>query len=641
MRRTLQAASAILIMIVGLLAATATAQGMYTQSPFLDAMVADGTLPPVDERLPLQPMVYEYASEVGTYGGQFNVFSLANHPWNDLTEEPARGPFILLLTEDGEFVPDVALEYSMDENFEVVTIKLREGMQWSNGDPFTSEDFKFKLEYMGEQGWNSEFGTADAFVEAPDPYTVIIHQGESRPRTWLNMVHWRGGEWTMFNPSAYLKRWHPEFTDDAELVAIEEGFQTWEEAFNWHSYWNPLNDVNKPTTQMWDPEELSSTGRLYHRNPYFHQVDTAGQQLPYVDTVLSQLVDPETYQLKIIAGEADLAWGSASFSNYTLYKENEVASNYVVSLIPAFKPAEVTFLFNFSHPNPVYHELFNTVEFRQALSIAIDRDEINDVVLAGFAKPQQWTITEFSPLYKEEWGRAWAQFDPDLANSVLDDLGLTERDSNGIRLGSDGKPLVFVVLISAEAQPAAVQIYELVQEYWGDLGLRIEIRGIPTATNIEIHRAMEWDIVSGRDNNGEMYTTILGGSGRGMIGVNNWWWQIYREAEGDIAAGRKTLADYADGVIPGEEPPAEFTSIFDKRQALTLTLFGSPEYTALATEMLQELSDGLYGIGTVAQTPIVFISRPNIGNLPTDLMPWLEGVLDLNHFSNTWYYKTE
>ena len=303
MRRTLQAASAILIMIVGLLAATATAQGMYTQSPFLDAMVADGTLPPVDERLPLQPMVYEYASEVGTYGGQFNVFSLANHPWNDLTEEPARGPFILLLTEDGEFVPDVALEYSMDENFEVVTIKLREGMQWSNGDPFTSEDFKFKLEYMGEQGWNSEFGTADAFVEAPDPYTVIIHQGESRPRTWLNMVHWRGGEWTMFNPSAYLKRWHPEFTDDAELVAIEEGFQTWEEAFNWHSYWNPLNDVNKPTTQMWDPEELSSTGRLYHRNPYFHQVDTAGQQLPYVDTVLSQLVDPETYQLKIIAGK--------------------------------------------------------------------------------------------------------------------------------------------------------------------------------------------------------------------------------------------------------------------------------------------------------------------------------------------------
>ncbi len=148
-RRTIQAVSGILIMVVGLLASTALAQGMYTQAPFFDDAVANGTLPPVDQRLPNQPYVYTPLSEVGVYGGQFNVFSTGNHPWNDVTEEPARGPFLQIMLQDGSIEPDVALTFELTDNFSVTTIELREGMRWSNGDPFTTEDFQVQVRRHG------------------------------------------------------------------------------------------------------------------------------------------------------------------------------------------------------------------------------------------------------------------------------------------------------------------------------------------------------------------------------------------------------------------------------------------------------------------------------------------------------------
>jgi peptide/nickel transport system substrate-binding protein len=232
-------------MIVGLLAATAAAQP-YTQSPYLDERVASGELPPLEERLPETPMVYEPIHEVGVYGGTFNVFAVDNSPWNDLTEEPARGGFMLEMTPDGEIIPGIALDFEQSEDFTTFTLYLRPGMQWSNGDPFTSEDFLFTRTTLDvfAPGWTkSVFGAPDAFVETPDEYTVIMHLGDALPRTLLNMVHWRGGEWSLFHPSTYLKQWHPDFNEDAEALAAEEGFDTWQDAFNWHREFHPLNDV--------------------------------------------------------------------------------------------------------------------------------------------------------------------------------------------------------------------------------------------------------------------------------------------------------------------------------------------------------------------------------------------------------------
>jgi peptide/nickel transport system substrate-binding protein len=629
-RRILQVAAAGLI--VGLLATTATAQP-YSEAPMLAARVAAGELPPVEERLPDQPFVLEPVSEVGVYGGTFNVFALDNFPWNALTEEPARGAFPLRMTLDGKFLADIARDYEFSEDHKRLTLFLRPGMQWSNGDPFTSADFVFKFEQMSDDGWQAV--EADS-VTAPNEHTVVFEWNDPRPRAILDMIHWRGGEWTIFNPSNWLSQWHLDFNEEAEALAAEEGFDSWEEAFKWHYSWEPLNDTNKPTTQPWMPQEFTTTARVYERNPYFHQVDTAGQQLPYVDRIVSQIVNPETYNLNVIAGEADLAYTFTNMENFTLYKENEDAGNYVVNTIPGYSASEVAYNFNMSHPDPVRRELYHTAEFRQALSIAIDRDEINDLLFQGLSVPRQWTITSLATYYEAEWGESFGQYDPELANSMLDDIGLTERNSAGIRLDSAGDPLVIVVEYpEGSFSGNAEGVHELVREYWADIGIDMQIRPQGQAVWRPYEESMEWDMVSNREEVGEMYGFLRGG----LLGFTANNWELWRDAKRDIADGKKTLEDFQGGVLPGEEPPAELNALFDLRDELQGTVFGSAEYTELSKQYFGAIAEGTYRIGTVGETPLVFISRPNIGNLLDRLPVWAEWGGDLNYYGAQWFYK--
>ena len=609
----------------------------YIESPYDAAKVAAGELPPLGERLPDTPMVYPVTQEIGEHGGQFNVFALDNFPWNALTEEPARGPLALLMTQDNDFIPDIVLDYKQSDDNTSFELYLRPGMKWSNGDDFTSEDFTFKREYLSDDGWQKHLYPEGSTVEAPDDHTVIINFPGPRPRALLDMIHWRGGEWTLFNPSNYLKTWHPDFNENAEAVAKEEGFASWEEAFKWHYYWRPLNDANKPTSQQWKPLTFTTTAKLYERNPFFHQVDAAGQQLPYVDTVLSTIVDPETFNLKVVSGEADLAYLRTSFDNYTLYMENKEEAGYEVNLIPQFTSSEVTYYPNQSHPDPVKKALFTNANFRRALSVAIDRNEINEILFNGFAVPQQWSVTSMASIYEEEWGTAYAQYDPDLANELLDGLGLTRRNAQGTRIQLDGKPLTIVVeFVEGSFAGAALKTHELVKEYWSDIGVQSEIRPVGIAASATRAIEMNWDVWAQREPNGEMYGTVIS---EDTIGFRNEHWERWREATYALAAGTKTLDDYG-GEMPGEEPPPEINWLLDVRLELMDSVFGSEEYTRLGKQYYQFLSDNTYAIGTVGELPMVFLAKPNIGNLPTELPPWIEWGGDLNHYSNQWFIRS-
>ena len=637
MIRTFKAVTA--VAILSLLASLA--MGQYSESPYDAAKVAAGELPALAERLPDQPSVVSpQEGEIGVYGGQFNVFADAIHPWNDLTEEPARGPFLLNMTLDNTFEPDLALNYSFSDDFTEFTLNLRPGMKWSNGDPFTSEDFRFKREDMRDfdKAWTQEqFGTTTGYPEIVDDYTVVLHLGEPIPATLLNMVHWKGGEWSLFHPSKYLKKWHGDHNENADALAVEEGFINWQEAFGWHSEFNPLNDWQKPTTQYWMPLEFSTTARLYERNPYMAQVDTAGQQLPYVDRVLSQVVDPETAQLKIITGEADLAWGRVSFANYSLYKENEASGNYEVNLLPSFQSGAIVYHPNLDHPDPVKRDLFQNLDFRRALSVALDRQEMNEIVYSGFGVPLQHTVVRTSSFYQPKWGQNAAEFDPDQANALLDGLGLTEKNDAGIRLRpDDGKPLQIIIEMENGAPADQLQIHELTADYWRSVGIDVLIRGLGAGASRPEYETMEWDVWISQQNRGEMYVTLL--DDVELQGFRHWGWTQWVRANEEIEQGYKTAADFPDG-LPGAEPPPEVFHMYRVYKDLQDTVFGSPEYRLLATEYFGKFNDNLYTIGTVAENPILFIARPDVGNIPTQLPPWLEGALDLNHFSGTWFYR--
>ncbi|GAH31514.1 unnamed protein product, partial [marine sediment metagenome] len=226
----------------------------------------------------------------------------------------------------------------------------------------------------------------------------------------------------------------------------------------------PTGDINKPTLQPWMFKEFTFTYRVFERNPYYYAVDQAGNQLPYIDKIVSTIVDTEVYQMKVIAGEADVAWCETHFANYPLYKENEEEGGYRTILMPGIKGSEVAYALNLNHPDPIMRKIFQDIRFRRALSLAINREEINDTVYFGFAVPRQATIIPTARYYKEEWGEKhpYARYDPDEANRLLDEMGLTERDKDGFRKRPDGKTALLIIEYGADLGQTRTTVHELV-----------------------------------------------------------------------------------------------------------------------------------------------------------------------------------
>ena len=305
-------------------AATTTAErtGKYGEAPMLAALVAAGELPPVDERLPLNPSVRTPIEEVGTYGGTVRVFALDNWPWQDMTESVERSPYMLKGVA-GQLLPDVAEAVEMSADNMSVTIRLREGHMWSDGHPVSADDVVFQFESMHNHPEVVTYKKSPFVQQAVgvDAQTVRLEFDSPHPEMMVKLATWHGGDWEMLKPKHYLSKWHIDFNDKANEVAKEEGHETWQQAFTDHFFWKPSTDLDLPVIQAWRFTEITPTVRVFERNPYYLRVDTAGNQLPYIDRIVSTVVEKEVYNLKIIGGEADLAYGQTSLENFALYKE--------------------------------------------------------------------------------------------------------------------------------------------------------------------------------------------------------------------------------------------------------------------------------------------------------------------------------
>ena len=606
--------------------------GMYKESPMLTALVAAGELPPVDERLPKEPAVITPIDEVGRYGGTMNVFAVDTNPWNDLTEMNEVGSARLFeLTYDGEVVGDIAESYELSSDAKRFTVYLREGARWSNGDLFTADDILFKIQDMD---WNDEVDTwtiADEVsnVRKIDDLTVVFEMDNPWPAIELYFVQWFGGEWITFQPKQYLQKWHIDYNDDANALADEEGFDSWSEAFQYHWAFSPTTDIETPTMAPWRFTDFTETVRAYERNPYFYQVDVAAQQLPYVDRIVSTVVDQELYTLKIVAGEADIATTFTSMDNWTLYKESEESGGYKTYAIPGITAASPAFEINQNHEDPATRKVLNDLRFRQALSLAIDREEINELVYLGLGMPFQATALPSCSFYKEEWGTAFVEYDPDRASALLDEMGLTDRDRDGFRLDSDGKTILLTVEWGPwAAVSAATQILELIKEYWEDVGVEVRLRGVDWALFGERAEALDHIItVHPFETTGEVasYTWSRAGIGRWCPA-----WADWMEAFFAVESGDATLADYEGGVYPGEEPPEDVKQLALWGREKPTTKYLSAEYTRVAQNIYDYWAEQLYVIGTVGMVPHPYIANAKIGNIPTEFAPaeeWAGGLM--------------
>jgi peptide/nickel transport system substrate-binding protein len=453
----------------------------YLEPPLLREAVAEGRLPPVAERVPDDPEIVAFDGpdqSPGQYGGEMRM--LVSQP-KDTRMMVVYG-YARLVGYDREWnlVPDLLAKLDVVDD-RIFTLFLRKGHRWSDGHPFNSDDFRFYWEDIAN---NKELspGGPDRFllVDGQPPRFEVINETTVR-YTWekpnpffLPALAGARPEY-IFAPAHYLRSLHPRYRDPAELKeqAKQSGQRNWVAYFNREGQQYRNDNPDLPTLEPWVlTTEPPSTRFVFSRNPYFHRVDENGRQLPYIDTVAMTVVNAQLIPAKSAAGDADLQARGLGFENYTVLKHGERRNSFTVRLWQSARGSELALYPNLNIDDPDWQRLLRDVRFRRALSLAIDRHEINQVIYFGLALDGNDTVLPKSPLFREDYARKWAQFDLAEANRLLDDMGLSARDSDGVRLMPNGQPLEIVVETAGE-DPNQIAILQLMTDSWRAAGIRL------------------------------------------------------------------------------------------------------------------------------------------------------------------------
>ena len=615
----------------------------YNEAPMLAARVAAGELPPVDQRLPENPLVVEPFHEIGEYGGTLRM-QVLTFDWGPIPVGTQNQQSSLTMVDaDGANSLGLRLLEHIEfaDDFTSVTMRLRKGLKWSDGQPMTADDILFMWNdvQQNKELRPNPWGTwvvdgAFVQVEKIDNETVRFLAAAPIPSWETQLKTGATQQGAFYAPQHYLQKWHADHNEDAAAVSKEEGFDGWTQAFEFHADWWTARDMDTPRMYTWILTDSNPSAKLFERNPYFWQVDTAGNQLPYIDHVQSEVVSLETWNLKILSGEADFARHFASLNNFPLYKENEEAGGYTTYLQNSLVGNDVALGFNFNQEDAVLRALYHDIRFRRALSVAIDRDEISEEVYFGQAVPRSNVPIPSLGYFKPEWETAWSQYDPDLANQLLDEAGLTARDRDGIRLRSDGEPLE-VTILYAEYKQTVTATLELVQEYWEDVGVKTVLdnqpQGAPYGAAISDpdHPMNAWE--HSRSD-----------------GINSWLhpWHDYLNGGSKWVPRWSIWSRIVDGGEEYDRPGDTITydlvkERFQFLKAWQLTQPGSAEHTRMGQEYFDWWTDQVWTIGTVGLPPAPFTSKNGLGNvgLPDVDFPRTHDVLRPTAFASQWYWK--
>ncbi|MEO3435452.1 ABC transporter substrate-binding protein [Inquilinus sp. CAU 1745] len=449
------------------------------ETPSLEASVADGTLPPVAERVPDNPLVVDFEAlgkELGQPGGQIEWLARRSR---DIRIMNVYG-YARLVGYDTDFniQPDLLESYEVEEE-RIFTFHLRPGLRWSDGAPFTAEDFRYYWEDVALNDDLKPYGPDYRLIvdgqlptfEVLDDYTVRYTWPTPNPAFLPALAG--AAPLYVYAPAHYLKQFHAAYTDIEELEAMAEA----EGQRNWaalHIIKGDLYDAENPdlpVLQPWVNTTPSPAQRyVFERNPYFHRIDPAGHQLPYLDRVIVNITESSLIPAKTGAGESDLQARGLRFDNITFLKEAEERGDYTVRLWPTSLGSEIALYPNLNAADPVWRELNRDARFRRALSLAVNREELNQVLWFGLARPGNNTVLPESPFFDEERFHLWATYDIDRANALLDEIGLTERNDEGLRLLPDGRPLEIVIESTGE-RSIEIDALELIADSWRKIGV--------------------------------------------------------------------------------------------------------------------------------------------------------------------------
>ncbi|MCB8836722.1 ABC transporter substrate-binding protein [Aurantimonas sp. VKM B-3413] len=448
----------------------------------LAAAVEKGDLPPLKERLPEAPRVMpvDSACPAAELGGTLNMLGGSA---KDTRMMPVYGYARLVgYDETYDIVPDIAESYTVEEG-RIFTFHLRPGMKWSDGAPFTAEDFRYFWEDMAKNPAIAKFGVPvellvdgeEPDVTFPDAYTVRYAWSKPNPNFLAALA--AANPFEIFRPAHYLKKYHERYQkpDKLEAMVKKSGQRNWA-ALHFKKDRAQRNDnPDLPTIEPWMlVSEMPSERLIFKRNPYFFRVDQEGRQLPYIDEVALTISNSALIPAKVANGEADLQAAYLAFPNYPFLKRGEKRSHYEVRRWESGRGSHVALYPNLNAADPVWREVIRQADFRRALSLAINRDDINKAIFYGLAQPGNNTVLPDSPLFEPEFRTKWARYDTAAANQLLDKLGY-KMGPDGLRLLPDGREMRIVVETAGEGREQS-DVLQLVRDDWRKIGIDLLLR---------------------------------------------------------------------------------------------------------------------------------------------------------------------
>ncbi len=589
-------------------------------------ILGNADLAAVADRLPTEPLVVMPYDSIGQYGGAITGISKATESGTSDLLSVRHVNFVRYADDLQTVVPNVAKAWDWNEDKTVLTITLREGHKWSDGEPFTAEDVAFwyndlllNTDILEKTPDRWLFAGEPINVEAVDDVTVRMTFPVPTPGI-LNRFAVDYGQ--PFQPKHFLGQFMPKYNENADALAQEYGFANGAEAVDFYyggSDWKDvpsplLKDADKaaaigravvPTLESHIVVEETSEGRKLVANPYFHQVDTAGNQLPYINEIVESYVsDKEVQNLKVMNGEVVWKQQAIFLEDFPLLKENEAKGGYTIQFAPTLGE-NVFFSFNRTHNDEVLREIFNDVRFNRAMSLAMNRDEINEIVYLGQGTPMQGVPAEPKTVsfISDDVLNKDIAYDVEDAKALLAEMGLSDSDGDGTLERPDGKPLVIRLVYSSQGVP--VKMMELVRDYWTAVGVRVDLKEVTS----DEYRA------SGNNNDLDLTTWKYDGNAGPTISQDT---TVFVPPFGDFfnpGTGAKWATWKQTDGAEGVEPPADIQKLWELSEQFIQAEFGSDSSNEIGAEIVKIHTDNMLKIGTVGDIVAPFLWRNDLQNV--------------------------
>ncbi len=579
-------------------------------------------LPPLAERLPSEPLVLVPYASVGEYGGTLNALSNATEAGTSDFLSVRHVNLVRYADDLQTIVPNVAKAWEWNDDFTQLTFFLREGHKWSDGAPFTSADVKFWYDNLALDPKVIEIPKDYVLVagermtvETPDATTVVFNLPSPKPGL---LAHFATSFAQGFQPMHFLGQYHPDINPDADALAAECGYESGLAVLS--AYFGNSDWTDTPSPMLRDPDGVSclpagthptleshiyvsdtTEGRKLVANPYFFMVDTTGQQLPYIsrqDELYAN--DNEVRILKLVNGEADYKAQSLTLGAAPILLDGMESGDYTVQLKPTI--AMPVFSFNVTAEDEGKRAVFGNVKFREAMSVAIDRDQLNEVAFFGQGEVKQYVGFSPTPDFVDPALTSYmAQFDPEMSKSLLDEIGMVDTDGDGFRELPNGEKIVLNMQFAT--QGIGGEVVELVAQNWADVGVQTTVKEVTPDEYRSAASSNALDV--GMWEKGQPTAIVLGN--------NELWVPPYENYFGHRTG--MLWAEWVDSDgASGVEPPEWVKTLMDDVLAFQGAEPGSAEQGEIGARMAEAMTKNLLFIGTV-QAPNIIYHRNALKNV--------------------------